>query len=457
VFAVKRGDIGKRFDVRYNLPKPKENGTSDSVSLGALCLREPDYGISATAIEKTDESQPKYIRITDFSGNGIEEGHTFTTVSNYLPKHILNNNDILFARSGATVGKTYQYKKSLGLAVFAGYCIRFVINPEKVMPEYVYWYTKTQRYAEWVRKLQRPSGQPNINKEEYKSLKIILPTWEVQKRLVSKMSTALQKRNEKLREVNKLLADIDGAVLEELGIELPSLESRLSYALKLGDVRGTEIYCRPTYCGYLQMIHALKNSRWYKGELKNYVSVNPQTDYSSLQDEKIVSFVPMAAVGNKDNTVIYEERAYSEVKTGYTAFECGDLLWAKITPCMQNGKSCIVSDMPTQIGFGSTEFHVLRKISDKVHIPFVWALLSNTTVLQAAQAVFNGSAGHQRVSDVFLEQFPLPLPDIKKQKEISDIVFAKLDKVYKLKCKAEFEWELAKEQFERKLMMKNDN
>lgn len=373
--------------------------------------------------------------------------------NNTMKNSQLAYEDILIAIVGATIGKVGIYKSdkqaNINQAIAA---IR--VSDRRFLPEYVLCYLQSSMGQTFLDYLKRPVARANINLEEIGSIEIPLMSRKKQSLLVSKMSVSKQHRATKIREAEKLLNDIDVFMLEQLGIELRFLESRLSYALKLGDVRGTEIYCRPTYCGYLQMIHALKNSRWYKGELKNYVSVNPKTDCSSLQDEQIVSFVPMAAVGSKDNTVIYEERAYSEVKTGYTAFECGDLLWAKITPCMQNGKSCIVSDMPTQIGFGSTEFHVLRKISDKVHIPFVWALLSNATVLQAAQAVFNGSAGHQRVSDVFLEQFPLPLPDIKKQKEISDIVFAKLDEVYKLKCEAESEWEQAKEQFERELIAK---
>jgi restriction endonuclease S subunit len=65
--------------------------------------------------------------------------------------------------------------KKLGLAVFAGYCIRFTIDPKKAVPEYIYWYTKTKSYNNWVNRLQRPSVQANINKEEYKSLEIVLP------------------------------------------------------------------------------------------------------------------------------------------------------------------------------------------------------------------------------------------------------------------------------------------
>jgi type I restriction enzyme S subunit len=256
----------------------------------------------------------------------------------------------------------------------------------------------------------------------------------------------------KLREADALLTGMDGVVLERLGVELPPIKSTLVYAVKLGDIRTSELFCSPTYPDYLRLIDALKDCRWYKGDLEQFVLVNPRTDNSTLSDDSIVSFVPMTAVGNRDNTVDYEERQYSEVKTGYTVFQRGDLLWAKITPCMQNGKSCLVTDLPMQIGFGSTEFHILRRNSEEVYMPYVWAMLANSTILKAAQAVFNGSAGQQRVSDSFLKKFPLPLPDVAIQEKIADSIFATLEKVYALKREAETEWMAAKARFEQKLL-----
>lgn len=91
------------------------------------------------------------------------------------------------------------------------------------------------------------------------------------------------------------------------------------------------------------------------------------------------------------------------------------MIWAKITPCMQNGKSCIVDDMPTEIGFGSTEFHVIRKHSNDLYMPYLWAVLSNDDVLKAAQATFSGSAGQQRVSATFIEGFPAVIPSYTEQ------------------------------------------
>ena len=108
-------------------------------------------------------------------------------------------------------------------------------------------------------------------------------------------------------------------------------------------------------------------------------------------------------------------RALSEVQKGYTPFRDGDILWAKITPCMQNGKSCVVSRLPNGYGFGSTEFHVLRTKSMQVSQAFLWEFVSQENLRNVATFAFTGSAGHQRVPASFLEDLPFPALPIDRQ------------------------------------------
>lgn len=174
------------------------------------------------------------------------------------------------------------------------------------------------------------------------------------------------------------------------------------------------------------MIEKYKNSPYYCGAMMDYLEINPKTDCSGLTDESLVSFVPMPNVQEKKNVVKYDLVPYGKVKKGFTVFQKGDLIWAKITPCMQNGKSCIVDEMPTEIGFGSTEFHVVRKRTDNVYMPFIWSIFSNENVLKAAQAVFSGSAGQQRVSASFFENFPCVIPKYDMQVTLSSMLKRKL-------------------------------
>jgi hypothetical protein len=225
-----------------------------------LCKEEPSYGVSETAIERTDETQPKYIRITDFSDDGIEPNHVFTTVAKYSAKHILSDGDILFARSGS-VGRTFYFNKVFGLSVFAGYCIRFSINPKKALSKYVYWYTKTKRYAEWVNKIQRPAVQANINKEEYKSLEIILPSHEIQLQLTAKMDVAFESYSAKLREADSLLAGMDEYVLRALGIDANNFTPRLVVAVHVKTLKADKTFGAEYYHPErMAVIQALENN-----------------------------------------------------------------------------------------------------------------------------------------------------------------------------------------------------
>lgn len=375
------------------------------------------------------------------------------TAENYSAKHELQKNDILFARTGATVGKTYFYDGSIGKAIFAGYCIRFRFDENKVMPKFVYWYTKTDTFLSWVNGIQRPSGQPNINKEEYKSYKILVPSRSKQEQLSSYMDIALAKHNKMLYQADRLLSACKDSVFSFLNLYFREYKPALYSVNKLEDIRELGIYCNP-HSDYLNDVFSkLRANNFFAGHLEDFVEINPKTSRSGLQDKSDVSFVPMTAVTEKTNQVVYELKPYSEVKTGFTIFKKNDLLWAKITPCMQNGKSFVASDMPTDIGFGSTEFHVLRaKIPKRVYMPYLWVIFSNEHILEAAQGMFGGSAGQQRVPDTFLKKFPIVLPPYEVQVKLADQVFEALEKAKKLRAKAEYDWQNARKQFEKELL-----
>jgi restriction endonuclease S subunit len=188
------------------------------------------------------------------------------------------------------------------------------------------------------------------------------------------------------------------------------------FAVKRGEIEGKGILCNPLYPYYLELIERYKKSPFYKNEtMKDYIFVNPRTDTSDLTNDSVISFVPMLNVEELINQISYDNAKYEDVKTGFTVFRRGDLIWAKITPCMQNGKSAVTDLMPTEIGFGSTEFHVLRPKTKNIFMPFIWSVFSNTDVLTAAQATLGGSAGQQRVPATFLEDFPAVLPDYQTQ------------------------------------------
>ena len=162
----------------------------------------------------------------------------------------------------------------------------------------------------------------------------------------------------------------------------------------------------------------------------DFVEVNPKTNCSELINESLVSFVPMPNVEEKNNVVSYDLVPYQTVKKGFTVFKKGDLIWAKITPCMQNKKSVVVKNLKNGLGFGSTEFFVIRpKNKDEVDINFILHFLRMDSVIENAKLNFKGSAGQQRVPKEFLENLQIPLPPLEIQQEIIDFIESKRDRI----------------------------
>ena len=150
------------------------------------------------------------------------------TVANLDDKYILNENDIVIARSGATVGKAYIHKHLPYTCVYAGYLIRFIVDSEKILPDYLFAYTQLNTYKEWVNAIQRPSAQPNITAEEYQSLEIPLPNLSKQQEIVDHINEAYTQKQAKETEAQQLLDSIDDYLLKELGITLPNLKAELT-------------------------------------------------------------------------------------------------------------------------------------------------------------------------------------------------------------------------------------
>ena len=167
-FVVYAGEIEGRVDPLYiqNIAHIKSLKTPYPLApLRKLLIEKPQYGANERAVNGNPETDVRYIRITDIDdyGNLLDDWKTAGTINS---KYLLEENDVLFARSGS-VGRAFVYKSELGKAIFAGYLIRFKFDPEKVNPSFVLYYTFTKIYKLWLQSIQRTAAQPNINSKEY--------------------------------------------------------------------------------------------------------------------------------------------------------------------------------------------------------------------------------------------------------------------------------------------------
>ena len=138
-------------------------------------------------------------------------------------------------------------------------------------------------------------------------------------------------------------------------------------------------------------------------------TINPKAP--AFEDDLLVSFVPMPKVGENGEFDPSEEREYQSVKKGFTYFREGDVLFAKITPCMENGKGAVARALRNGIGYGSTEFHVLRPVDGKVLSDWLYYLTSWSVFRKEAEKNMTGSAGQKRVPKAFLENYSVCVPE----------------------------------------------
>lgn len=184
-------------------------------ALGACLTGRPSYGINAPAVMYSDRL-PAYIRITDISDEGKFKPDPAVSVrANSVENYYLEEGDVVLARTGASVGKSYLYCESDGPLVFAGFLIRVRPNPGMLVPAFLSAYLRTSQYWNWVRLTSMRSGQPGINGAEFTQLPVPLPSPDEQRAI----ATALSDVDALLEELDRLIAkkrDIKQATMQQL-------------------------------------------------------------------------------------------------------------------------------------------------------------------------------------------------------------------------------------------------
>ena len=437
-FTVYADEIEGRIDPLYLknktiIEEPKTRFAL--VKLGRLLKSKVQYGANEIAIDGKPRQDIRYIRITDIDEFGNLRSDEWKTAQNIEEKYLLNEGDILFARSGATAGKCFLYKNEYGKSIFAGYLIRFIFDTSKVNPKYIFYYTQLERYKLWVKSIQRPSGQPNINSEEFKSFNIPLLPIQTQNRIAQLMGNAYEIKKQKETEAQQLLDSINDYVLSELGITHPPDEKKMCYSIYSDEIGGRidPSSYHPKRIGAIKVIKASKHEKY---PLKNFVKFKREIITPS---NKHVPYIGLENI--ESNTGLFTPS--KEIKESFGSafqFNKGDILFPKLRPYLNK---VYLAEFD---GVCSTEFHVME--SKGCNNIYLSTFLRSKIVVNQTSYLMTGNT-LPRLQTIDVENLLIPVPSNEIQNKIAEEIKARMQKAEQLQKEAKEVLEAAKERAER--------
>ena len=343
-----------------------------------------------------------------------QEGQNIRTKKQFL----IRAGQFLLSKIDARNGAFGVIPDELDCGIITGNFWTFDVNYSIINPHYLTLLTTTNQFLDFCEQASNGSTNRHYLQESlFLNIKVPVPTLEEQNKLVKEYSELIfYIKMEEMRVVDK---DVKAttSVRKALGVaQYPGLiENKLIYSKRFSKVDLWSV-------GHI--LHK-ENSPFGNGKypckmLSELAYINPRTDLSMLDDKDKLSFIPMEDISNDYGEWLGSRIGYKAETKNYTKFQDGDIVWAKITPCMQNGKSALLYNMVNGKGFGSTEFHVVRLRTQEVLPEYIHTLLRHFDVLSDAKNYFTGTAGQQRVPASYLENLLIPLPPIDIQKKIAE-------------------------------------
>lgn len=408
-----------------------------------ILIGQPQYGANEVAIDGNPVENIRYIRITDIDSFG-RLNDDFKTAKVIEEKYLLENNDILFARTGATAGKAFLFKKEYGKAIFAGYLIRFKIDFQKASPNYIFSYSQLSPYKNWVKSIQRPSGQPNINSEEFKELEIPLPDISMQENIVKVFNDAISLKNKKELDSLNILDNIDKTIASKIGFEFPKIKETKIFATKRTsfESRLDPHFYLPNFKSLIDNIRKTDNA-----QLGDLVEFSKETWNQKDGFEKEFPYIEISEIdlasGKVNNiSILPIEEAPSRAKMIVRA---NDIIVSTTRP-HRGAISLITNSLDGFIA--STGFAVLRNLkSDIISKEYLYYILRTQICLQ--QMLQRSSGGsYPAITAEELKNIYIPIPSKEVQNEVVEEIKRYIEEAERLKNEANLEFEVAKKEIE---------
>ena len=411
------------------------------------------YGYNAPAIERGDI---KMVRISDIHDNIVKWSTVpFCHISpSEIDTYLLQENDILFARTGGTVGKSFLVQSVPEPAIYAGYLIRTRYSQE-LCPQYLKSFMESQLYWDQLKSGTIATAQPNCNGKTLGRMLLPIPPKAEQRRLVQKLESLIplfkrytkaqfeldtlnERINEKLKK-SILQEAIQGKLLpqdpsdESASELLARIREEKLQLLKEGKLKKKDITDSVIFKGddnkYYEKVGKeiicideeipfdIPES-WTWVRVKDIFIINPKNVAS---DDTQAAFIPMEKISaTYGSAFTYDIVKWGTIKKNFTHIADGDVAFAKITPCFQNRKSAIFEGLPNGIGAATTELKVLRQYGDTINRWYLLYFLESPYFIDEAK--FKGTANQQRIILGYLENKLFPLPPKSEQDRIAHLI-----------------------------------
>ena len=326
------------------------------------------YGIAASAVDYSDDLYT-YLRITDISEDGLLNTDGLKSLTDAKAEnYILQPNDIVFARTGNSTGKSYFYEPKDGTLVYAGFLIKFSLDPQRVNPKFIRYYTLSREYKGWVDSFSTGSTRGNINAKTYGDMKITLPPRDQQNFLV-KILDSLEEKMNLNNTINKKLEEIAQAIFKQwfVDFEFPNEEGK-PYKSSGGAMLDSELGMIPE--GW--EVKDLKSVGFLAGKNKDVSKLNESVPYIGLEH------MPRGSIA------LTSWESSDKISSTKTEFKKGDILFGKLRPYFKK-----VGIAPIN-GVCSTDVLVLNSIKKEFY-SYLTCLVSQDKFIDYCNATSTGT------------------------------------------------------------------
>lgn len=451
---MRRGEARRRADVSYHLltGEVSRRLAHPRYDLAPIASFEVmlQYGCSMRATE--EPVGYRMLRMNNLQAEGwrLDDLKYVRLTPDEFTRWRLERGDIVFNRTNSKelVGKCEVFDE-LGDWVFASYLMRLRVDREKAIPDFVTAFFNTRAGRVQIdRESRQIIGMSNINGEEIRSLRIPLPNPSKQKELLAALEETRTRRRKMLADANALLAELDGIVLERLGLSAPlAHDPSKPFAVHLSAVRGNRLD-PSAYTPF----PIPKNPRRIPIERLDAVADVDHRSGPSPEDQEAV--VPYVGLPECDLNEVREvaTRFYRDVR-GRSVAHVGDILFARIEPSVFNKKYVYVDHLGGHdYAYLSTEFYAVRARGDDDDQKYLYAMFQSSFVYNQVRGKTTGSSGRRRLDPDMFKSLLVPWPDRGVRKEIAAEVACRRADARRLRAEADVLWDHAKDQFEAALL-----